>query len=217
MNLKILGSADLPRLIARDIAEQPADSAWRSRWAPRLSYGRHRGPAPRTARRASIAILLCRVGPGWSIPLTLRSDQLARHRGQVSFPGGIVDDPESPEQAARREVAEELGQSPRIDWLGRFSELYVFASDAVVTPCVGTIDHWPQWIANPAEVAEIIRLPLVDMLQRGANTMIVRRGPLRFSAPYLDVEGRRVWGSTAILLGELRGRLQRLADIGFAV
>jgi 8-oxo-dGTP pyrophosphatase MutT (NUDIX family) len=161
-------------------------------------------------RRAAVAVLFCREHDQWVIPLTVRSDQLARHRGQVSFPGGLIDAGESPAEAAAREVAEELGQAPSIDWLAELPGLYVFASCTMVSTQVGSIDHWPVWRANPNEVARVLRLPVRRLVGGAIDRLTVRRGPLTFMAPCLEVEGYSVWGSTAILLGELRGRLRRV-------
>ena len=74
-----------------------------------------------------------------------------------------------------------------------------------MTPCVGAVDHWPAWIANPDEVSHVLRLPLDRLVGDEPGTMNVQLASLEFSAPCLVVDGHRVWGSTAVLLGELRG------------
>src|SRR5262245_5387182 len=94
--------------------------------APELSYGRHRGPAPYTARAAAVVLLLFRRGGRWHIPLTERPATLAHHAGQISLPGGAVDAGESSNDAAIRELNEELGYDEPIEVLGRLSDCYVF-------------------------------------------------------------------------------------------
>ena len=81
----------------------------RSRMSPELSYGRHAGPAPHTARSAAVVLLLFRRAGRWHLPLTERPLTLAHHAGQISLPGGAVDHGESSIEAARRELKEELG------------------------------------------------------------------------------------------------------------
>ena len=197
--------------LRQDLRDQLPDRSWRAALAPSLSYGRHAGPAPKDARRAAVAILVCRDDSGWSIPLTVRSEQLKRHGGEVSFPGGLLESDETAHQAAAREVAEELGLSPDVNWLGELAPLYVYASGNVVTPCVGAVSGWPCWQCNPDEVAEVIRLPVQMLLSQTPTTTAVQRGPLHFSAPCYKVSGHVIWGSTAVLLGEIRGRLRRVA------
>jgi 8-oxo-dGTP pyrophosphatase MutT (NUDIX family) len=203
-------SADLPRRLAADLASPP-EPQWRREFAPELSYGRHAGPARENARAAAVAIVLCRDGERWSLPLTVRCARLARHGGQVSFPGGLIDPGETPRDAATRELEEELGVQPAIDWLGELAPLFVFASNTMVTPSVAVAEGWPQWQPHPDEVDCVLRLDLRELLDADrANALHVQRGPLDFTAPQLIVEGHAAWGATAVILGELRGRLRRI-------
>jgi 8-oxo-dGTP pyrophosphatase MutT (NUDIX family) len=203
-------SPDLPARLSADIAAAPADPRWRHDWAPELSYGRHAGPARPDARLAAVAMVLCWDGRQWALPLTVRAATLARHGGQVSLPGGLVEANEDSRDAARRELAEELQQTPPLIWLGDLAPLLVFASNSLVTPCVAAVDHWPAWDPQPLEVDRVLKLPLGALVgQSPSNLLTIARGPLRFIAPQFMVEGLSVWGATAVLLGELRGRIQR--------
>jgi 8-oxo-dGTP pyrophosphatase MutT (NUDIX family) len=203
-------SADLPARLAADIEHAPADPEWRRQFAPELSYGRHAGPARPDAHLAAVAMVLCWDGREWALPLTVRAAELTRHGGQVSLPGGLVDGNEDSRDAARRELAEELGQRPELSWLGDLAPLFVFASNSLATPCVAAVDHWPAWNPHPAEVDLVLRLPLRELVEQSpVSPLTIERGPMQFLAPRLMVEGLSVWGATAVLLGELRGRLQR--------
>jgi 8-oxo-dGTP pyrophosphatase MutT (NUDIX family) len=203
-------SPDLPARLAADVASAPADPEWRRQFAPELSYGRHAGPARPDARLAAVAMVLCWDGSEWALPLTVRSATLTRHGGQVSLPGGLVDANEDSRDAARRELAEELQQSPALQWIADWAPLFIFASNSLATPCVAAIDHWPAWDPHPAEVDRVLKLALRDLVEQPAREpLIIERGLLQFSAPRLMVEGLSVWGATAVLLGELRGRLRR--------
>ena len=205
-------SPELPALLAADL-QAPADQQWRHRFAPQLSYGRHAGPARGDARPAAVVLVLCWDGRQWSLPLTVRNAQLTRHGGQVSLPGGLIDAGESPRDAAERELEEELGLRPPLQWLGELSPLFVFASNATVTPCVAAIDHWPNWVAQPAEVDRVLKLDVGELLhQLQPPPLSVQRGPFRFQAPQLIVEGQSAWGATAVMLGELRARLLRITN-----
>lgn len=202
---------ELPALLAADLERSPADPQWRRAWAPELSYGRHAGPARRDARPAAVALVLCWDGASWSVPLTVRCASLTRHGGQVSLPGGLIEPGETMAEAAARELVEELGVHVPLTSIGELAPLFVFASNAVATPWLAAIDHWPQWIPHPPEVDRVLRLELADLVaQEPDKTLEISRGPLTFTAPRLSVEGESAWGATAAILGELRGRLQRM-------
>jgi hypothetical protein len=70
---------------------------------------------------------------------------------------------------------------PPVIWLGELSPLFVFASNAVVTPCVGMVDHWPAWGACEAEVQCVVKLSLRELIETApAPPLKIERGPLRF-------------------------------------
>jgi hypothetical protein len=75
------------------------------------------------------------------------------------------------------------------------------------------VSGWPDWQPQPAEVDRILRLSLRDfMTEDPLGPLVIERGPLQFLAPRLAVDDYSVWGATAVILGELRGRLHRLAE-----
>ena len=82
----------------------------------------------------------------------------------------------------------------------------------MVAPWVGVLRSRPDWQPQPAEVEQLLSLPLELLIADDEpDRMTVRRGTLTYTAPRLMVDGIEVWGSTAVLLGELRGWLRRLA------
>lgn len=204
-------SHDLPMLLSAEFAA-PAATDWRNDFAPELSYGRHASPPRHDARTAAVAIVFCWDGREWSLPLTVRNANLTRHAGQVSLPGGLLEPGESACEGACRELTEELGQCPPLQWIGELSPLFVFASNALVTPCIAVADCWPDWTPQPTEVDRVLKLELRNLLAaRHAEPLLVQRGPFRFRAPQLIVEDQSTWGATAVMLGELRNRLLRMA------
>ena len=197
--------SDLPdQLTARLRQPLPGPPAQR-RYAPQICYGRHFGPPRYDARRAAVIALLCPTASGWAIPLTLRPAHMADHAGQISLPGGAVEAGESAESCALRELEEELAVPSRnVQVLGGLSPIYVFASNFIVTPIVGAADAMPQLNPNPQEVAEVLTVPIDELLaQRNYGVHTIERRGLRFRAPHIEFAGQRIWGATCLILGEL--------------
>lgn len=208
-----------------------------ARFAPELSFGRHFGPPPASARRAAVLILLYQnegsrpidraIGTAaaganvadliglanWRVPLIVRPEHMEHHAGQIGLPGGIIEADETPIDAACRELQEELGV-PRheIDVLGQLSPLYVYGSNHYVIPHVAISAQSPTFIVNVDEVAEVLELPL-DLLLDPAQIAIETREHrgVRFQSPYLALRPHHIWGATAMILGEFAAVLNRAA------
>ncbi len=178
-------------------------------FASELSYGRHAGPPAPDARLAAVLVLLYPKEDEWHVLLTLRPTHLPTHAGQISFPGGAMEPGETFEQCAAREWYEELGEpGVAFTFVGRLPPLYVFASNYVVTPCVAVAEQSPVWSANLHEVADVIQLPLHDLWDDSRfGEHYEQRGSLVFRAPHIMCHGYRIWGATALVLGELLSAL----------
>jgi 8-oxo-dGTP pyrophosphatase MutT (NUDIX family) len=202
--------ANLPELIRRKAA-LPFQGLMRCeshrRLAPELAYGRHRGPAPKYAYHAAVLVALWLDHDNqWIIPLTLRPKHMADHGGQISLPGGRSDPGETTWRTASRELGEELGCS--IDYLqpvGNLSPIYVYASRHIVKPMIGAFTQKPAFRPNPEEVAELIDLPVQDLLSDDAIGIgVMQKGAAQLEAPGFRIQGHFVWGATAMVLAELR-------------
>lgn len=136
--------------------------------------------------------------------LTRRADTLSNHKGQISLPGGQRDPGETPEVTALREVHEELGIAPdRVDVLGRLTPLYIPPSNYCIYPVVGYVAERPSFRPNPAEVADVIEVPVPALLN--PDTVREEEWTLRDESvrvPYFAVAGHKVWGATAMVLAE---------------
>ena len=196
---------DLPTRLAHHLAQPlPAGAAW-SRFAPELTYGRHSGPREHDAQQAAVIALLFPEKDDWVIPLTLRPSHMAAHAGQVCLPGGVLEPNESHEQAAIRELREELATCPDdLQILGRLSPIYVFGTNFYVSPFVAATKSRPSFQPNPHEVEEVVELPLSVLCdRRNHGSHAISRGPLCFQVPHILCNGHRIWGATSMMLAEL--------------
>jgi 8-oxo-dGTP pyrophosphatase MutT (NUDIX family) len=145
-----------------------------------------------------------------TVLLTQRTAHLARHAGQISFPGGRVDAGDTdPISTALRETHEEVGLPPeRIRVLGELA-LYTTVTGFAVTPIVGLIAPPLVITPDPYEVAEVFEVPLgplVDPANRRIETRELPNGTRRFYV--FEIEDRRIWGATAAMLVNLAAMLQ---------
>lgn len=200
---------------------------WRDVYASELSYGRYRGPAPESALRAGVMILLfpdsttddTRSVNRWHAPLTLRPEHLPVHGGQISLPGGAVEGEETSRQAAFRELEEELGVDARdVHYLGELSDIYVFASNYLVTPYVGVVERRPTWRPQQTEVAEVIELPLEHLIE-STNTGQKKREKqgIVFQSPCITFGHHEIWGATSMILGEFIGVVREAAGLPLTI
>ena len=172
--------------------------------APRPRRNWRPGVIPSPTRPAAALVLLYPINSRVHLVLTRRAETLGTHAGQISLPGGAVDADETIEAAALREAGEEIGvgTGPRV--VGRLTALHIPVSNFALHPVVAVADRRPRFVAAAGEVARIIEAPL-DTLRRAGSRRRgwAWRGTEMIAVPYFEVLGERVWGATAMVLGEL--------------
>ena len=103
-----------------------------------------------------------------ALVLTRRSNQLRKHAGQWALPGGRMDDGETPEQAALREMEEEVGIRLSPDRVMGCLDIYNTRSGYSICPVVIWGGRDLNMTPNPAEVASIHRIPITEFLRDDA-------------------------------------------------
>ena len=153
------------------------------------------------ARPASTLLLLY-PGPDGELrlPLTVRNESLRAHAGEVSLPGGAVEEADpSREATALREAQEEIGvASDGITILGALDDIWIPVTNFTLRPYIGALEKRPEMAPQADEVALIVELPLRELLHEGAVTDEIVHGPgwtLRVGG--YRAEGQLVWGATA--------------------
>lgn len=139
---------------------------------------------------------------------TKRREDLRRHPGEISFPGGRRDHPhEELHTTALREAEEEIGLSPAsVDLLGELPRVRTFVTGYVIYPHVGLIEPGNVWVPSEQEVALVMELPLSALVAGYALRPMTRRG-ITFETPTYVVGDHLIWGATARILGDLLDRL----------
>ena len=194
-----------------------------SRPLPGLEAQLHMAPNPRHgwdplkfpegARDGAALLLLYPHDDTLHFALTVRGTGLRNHTGQVSLPGGRVDEGESVEAAALREAEEEIGVDPRaVELLGRLTPLHIPVSGFILHPVVGFATMRPAFQRAEWEVARIIEAPVsvlsdARVVKREIRTRVVNGQTIEVDVPFFDIEGEKVWGATAMVLAEFGAML----------
>jgi len=157
-----------------------------------------------TCRKAGVLILLYPKDGRLRILLTLRTERVNHHRGQISLPGGEQYPGESIEATALRETSEELGLDlGAVRVLGRLTPLYIPPSNYCIYPIVAHVASPLEFRPQPDEVAEVIEPP-VDHLADPVNVLreTWQYGGQDHEVPFYGFEGHKIWGATAMVLAE---------------
>ena len=158
-----------------------------------------------TYREAAVIALLYPCEADWCIVLTRRTENLASHQGQISFPGGRIEAGETAEGTALRELEEELAVDPSsITILGQITPLHIVPSRFYVHPIVAFTQVHPHFQAAAAEVSEVIEAPLrllLDPETQRSEVWQLRGQPTE--VPFYAIGSHKVWGATAMILAEL--------------
>jgi 8-oxo-dGTP pyrophosphatase MutT (NUDIX family) len=140
--------------------------------------------------------------------LTRRRDDLRRHPGEISFPGGRRDDSDPDLLAtALREAEEEIGLAPSaVQVLGALQPTPTIATGYAIYPFVGLIAPGMAWTLSAREVAAVLELALDDLRDGYGRRRLLRRGlPIRTDTYVVGED--LIWGATARILADLFDRI----------
>lgn len=202
------------------VAEELRASAIRQRfaapppWQPELRADMRLFNPDRPPRAASVLIPLIVRPDGVCVLLTERTAHLHDHAGQISFPGGRVEENDADALAtALREAHEEIGLPPaNVDVIGALPE-YLTATGYKVTPVIGLIERPFSPVLDAFEVSEVFEVPLAFLMDPiNHERRIVQLGDtsrtfyaMLYSTPDRAADGRHyfIWGATAAILRNL--------------
>jgi 8-oxo-dGTP pyrophosphatase MutT (NUDIX family) len=162
----------------------------------------------RGATKAAVLVPIYRQRQRLHAVFTKRHDDLRRHPGEISFPGGRYEEGEPDLVAtALREANEEIGlPSDAVEIAGALQPTPTIATGYAVYPFVGWIEPGRTWTPSENEVSEVLELPLDALLDGYARRRLIRRGiPIRTDT-YV-VGDYLIWGATARILADLFDRI----------
>ncbi len=168
---------------------------------------------------SAVLMPLVKNGDAISVLLTKRSEKLFHHPGQISFPGGRVEESDiNPQHTALRETFEEIGVPGKdVTMLGQLPEFYT-GTGFLLRPYVGWLDNISEIRIDQVEVAEVFQVPLaflMDPRNHRLHHAIQPDGNERYyySMPWNDYF---IWGATASIIRNFYHRLLAVAGTGQA-
>ncbi len=167
------------------------------------------GPSVVSKKEAAVLVPIVGGAQGPELVLTKRSKTLKAHPGQISFPGGRVDETDADiPSAALREAWEETGLDPKTVTVMGTLPSHKTVTAFKMTPVVGWIDHPWDAVPNPGEVEEVFSVPLSHVLDIHRYSVQSRSwlGQDRhyFTVPFGPYY---IWGATARILYGFAGRM----------
>ena len=156
-------------------------------------------------RHAGVLVPLFRYNGEYKVLFTKRTNRVEHHKGQVSFPGGRVDDEDaSLEETALRETHEEIGL-PRdeVTILGKIDDMVTLTSSFIVHPFVGLIPYPYDFSISPDEVKRLVQVPL--MIFFSDNDSYYKKDTIdiegtTYPGPAYEYQEDVIWGATARIM-----------------
>ncbi len=173
--------------------------------------------------RAAVLVPLFEKGGLPYVLFTKRTEKVKHHKGQISFPGGVVDEgDEDMEATALRETFEEIGMGREdVEILGKLDDAFTISSGYLITPVVAEIAYPYPFSINEEEIEELIEVPLEAFLDEDSWTEeMYPDGGERVPGYRFEYEGRIIWGATARIIRQFldalfrdkRGAQQRVTE-----
>jgi 8-oxo-dGTP pyrophosphatase MutT (NUDIX family) len=151
---------------------------------------------------AAVLVPLFKKGQDCHLLFTKRSQEVKYHKGEISFPGGVVDEEDSElEETALREAFEEIGlKESDVQIIGILDDI-VTITEFIVTPIVGLFPYPYPFKISEVEIAELIEVPLASLLDEDcfSEREIIRGGGKEVVYNY-QYGHHNIWGATARIL-----------------
>ena len=174
------------------------------RSALRASLEQDPAPTPAPGDRLAAVLAPFVENPEPSLVFTVRSGDLSRHAGEISFPGGLQDPGETLRQTAAREAFEEIGLDPETtELVGALPSVHTTVSGILVVPFVGMLEAPPAFVVSDAEIDEVLTFGVIRLAEVERMVEIARDGRRFWRGYAYELDGYTIWGATGRMLHTL--------------
>lgn len=153
--------------------------------------------------QASVLLPLFNRGGHWWALFIKRATTVEYHKGEISFPGGAVEQSDnSPEHTAKRETFEEIGvRQEDINILGQLDDVATVSSNFIIHPFVGSLPFPYAFNINRQEVEGLIEVPLEFFFDPSQpRSFTISKEGNRFETPAFIYKDHVIWGATQRIL-----------------
>jgi 8-oxo-dGTP pyrophosphatase MutT (NUDIX family) len=161
---------------------------------------------------AAVLVPVVERADGLTVLLTQRAETLKHHPGQISFPGGRIEQSDAdPAAAAKREAFEEIGLDPGFVEVRGYLDNYLTITGYTVTPVVGFVRPGFSVQPDQVEVTEAFEVPL-EFLMNPANHVRRQRTVFDRAVAVYEIRygERNIWGATAGMLINMYEKIFKL-------
>jgi 8-oxo-dGTP pyrophosphatase MutT (NUDIX family) len=142
--------------------------------------------------------------PQASLVFTVRSSDLSRHAGEISFPGGLQDPGETLSETALREAFEEIGLDPAgTDLVGALPPVHTTVSGILVVPFVGMLESLPAFVVSEREIEEVLTFTVAQLAEVERPVEVAREPGRVWHGFAYELDGYMIWGATGWMLHSL--------------
>jgi 8-oxo-dGTP pyrophosphatase MutT (NUDIX family) len=166
-------------------------------------------------RTSAVLLTLYEVKTELHFILIERQKYNGSHSGQISLPGGKYEkEDKSIKHTALRETEEEIGIHRReVSIIGQLSDVFIPVSEFLIHPFIGAVHQVPNLTLNTREVKEVVISnvsELLDEKNRVTTRIKLDNGMILNKVPAFNLQGKIVWGATALMLNEFKLLIQKI-------
>ena len=193
---------DAPPWAGRDLSVLNDVDGIEHRLQSRLAANVGASPPPGSWRPSAVLVGLTIEAGSPSLLLTRRADHLRNHAGEVSFPGGRMEQGETPHETALREAHEEIALPPsHVRPMGLLPSLTTVVSDSHITPVVARVATPAPLRVDPGEVARVFTVPVTEFVRVDTYTSEIWSAPRgEVGVHFFHLDDETVWGATARMI-----------------
>jgi 8-oxo-dGTP pyrophosphatase MutT (NUDIX family) len=172
-------------------------------------------PSPAVDPRDRLAAVLAPFveEPEASLVFTVRSSDMSRHAGEISFPGGLQDPGESLSQTALREAFEEIGLDPgSTELVGALPPVHTTVSGILVVPFVGMLESLPAFVVSEGEIEEVLTFSVARLVEVERPVEVAREPGRVWRGFAYELDGYMIWGATGWMLHSLLETVRKEAS-----